>query len=83
MKPTIWGDYHTHTTNSDGHGTLIQTLQAADKLGLKQVGITDHGLRHIARGMKLRDVDKMRRLMEQYILHALLNLHTMIVYMTI
>ena len=66
MKPTIWGDYHTHTTNSDGHGTLIQTLQAADKLGLKQVGITDHGLRHIARGMKLRDVDKMRRLMEQY-----------------
>ena len=62
----IWGDYHTHTKNSDGHGTLIQTLQQADQLGLKQVGISDHGFRHVARGMKLRDVDKMRRLMEQY-----------------
>ncbi len=66
MKQTILGDYHTHTKNSDGHGTLIQTLAAADKVGLKQVGITDHGFRHIARGMKLRDVEKMRRLMEQY-----------------
>ena len=62
----IWGDYHTHTKNSDGHGTLIDTLRQADKVGLRQVGISDPGFRHVARGMKLRDVDKMRRLMEQY-----------------
>ena len=62
----IWGDYHTHTTNSDGHGQLIDTLRAAQSKGLKEVGISDHGLRHIARGMKFRDIQKMRRLMEKY-----------------
>lgn len=62
----IWGDYHTHTKNSDGHGTLIDTLRQAEKVGLRQVGISDHGFRHVARGMKLADVEKTRRLMEQY-----------------
>jgi len=62
----IWGDYHTHTKNSDGHGTLIETLRQAQKLGLRQVGITDHGFRHVARGMKPRDVDKMRTQIAQY-----------------
>lgn len=62
----IWGDYHTHTKNSDGRGTLIDTLRQAEKVGLRQVGISDHGFRHVARGMKLADVEKTRRLMEQY-----------------
>ncbi|MCM1042885.1 MAG: PHP domain-containing protein [Corallococcus sp.] len=62
----IWGDYHTHTKNSDGKGTLVETLEAADRIGLKQVGISDHGLRHVARGMHFRDIEKMRTQMEKY-----------------
>lgn len=61
----ILGDYHTHTNNSDGKGTLEDTLIAADKIGLLEVGISDHGLRHIARGMKFGDIASMRRQIEQ------------------
>lgn len=60
----ILGDYHTHTKNSDGKGTLEQTLIAADKVGLVQVGISDHGLRHSAMGMKFRDIAKARKIMD-------------------
>lgn len=62
----ILGDYHTHTRNSDGKGLLIDTLRQADKIGLKEVGISDHGLRHAVRGMHFRDIARMRKLMEEY-----------------
>ncbi len=61
----LLGDYHTHTINSDGKGTIEDTLIAADKLGLKQVGITDHGLRHVAYGMKFRDIARARKVIDE------------------
>ena len=63
----IHSDLHIHSEYSyDAKLPLEEILRLAKERGYRQVGITDHGFRHIARGMKLRDVEKMRRLMEQY-----------------
>ncbi|NCA92829.1 PHP domain-containing protein [bacterium] len=40
---TYYGDYHTHTHYSDGHGTVESNVQSAIAAGLKAVAITDHG----------------------------------------
>lgn len=55
------GDYHTHTRYSDGIGTLEQTMAAADAKGLLQVGISDHGMRHILNGTKAINIAQLRR----------------------
>lgn len=34
--------YHTHTTWSDGKGTVAEMVAAAEALGLEEVGISDH-----------------------------------------
>ena len=60
----ILGDYHTHTVFSHGKGTIEASVEAARKKGLKEVAITDHGLRHIAFGMKTRDIPKMRKIID-------------------
>lgn len=38
----VYGDYHTHTQNSDGKNTIDENVAAAQKRGLQQVAITDH-----------------------------------------
>lgn len=38
----VYGDYHTHTTDSDGINTIDENIAAAKKRGLNEVGITDH-----------------------------------------
>ncbi len=48
----LWADFHTHTVNSDGKGTIRENVEAAAKSGLKAVGITDHGPRGIGIGVK-------------------------------
>ncbi len=55
------GDYHTHTRYSDGKGTVEQTLAAADARGLLQVGISDHGMRHILNATKADNIAQLRR----------------------
>ncbi len=57
----ILGDYHTHTRYSDGKGTLEDTLIAADKIGLQQVGISDHGMRHTCRGTNRNRITRLRQ----------------------
>ena len=52
MKLTA--DYHTHTRYSHGSGTVFDNAAAADKLGLKELAITDHGFNHPAFGLKER-----------------------------
>jgi len=42
-NPKIYGDYHTHTDNSDGKNTVEEMISAASKLGLREIAITDHG----------------------------------------
>lgn len=38
----IFGDYHSHTKYSDGHGEVIDSVIVAEEAGLKEIGITDH-----------------------------------------
>lgn len=50
----LTGDYHTHTTYSrmgHGKGSVEDNVRAAAALGLKEIGLTDHGLRHLTFGM--------------------------------
>ena len=37
------GDYHTHTTYSDGKGSVWENANAAREKGLREVAVTDHG----------------------------------------
>ncbi len=56
----FFGDYHTHTVFSHGKGTILQNVQRAADLGLKEIAITDHGLSHIAFGLNEDKVIRMR-----------------------
>lgn len=56
-----WGDYHTHTTYSHGKGSVMDNAVAAARVGLKQIAITDHGLRHMALNLKRREIPSLRR----------------------
>lgn len=57
----LYGDYHTHTTFSHGKGSIEDNVKAAIGAGLKQIAITDHGLKHIAFGLRLKKIREMRR----------------------
>ena len=56
----IFGDYHTHTTFSHGKGTVLENALAAQKMGLKEIGIADHGFGHILYGMDKSALPKLR-----------------------
>lgn len=58
----ISGDYHTHTTFSHGISSIEENVAEANKKGLKEIAITDHGLRHVAFGMKRREIPVMQKL---------------------
>ena len=38
----LYGDYHTHTVYTHGHGTVEDNVKVAIKRGLKQIAITEH-----------------------------------------
>ena len=46
------GDYHTHTTFSDGRGSVMENAIAAKEKGLKEIAVTDHGFRILTMGFK-------------------------------
>lgn len=56
----LFADLHTHTIFSHGKGTIEENVQSAIKKGLKQIAITDHGLRHIAYGLNMNKLKQMR-----------------------
>ena len=60
MNFTLTADFHTHTLYSDGVGTITQNVEKAVELGLKTIGITDHGFFHVSHGIKHKYVAKMR-----------------------
>ena len=53
----FWGDYHTHTTYSHGKGSVSDNAVVASSKGLKQLAVTDHGMRHVIFGVRKRFVD--------------------------
>lgn len=48
----LTGDYHTHTPFSHGKNTVDENAARAKELGLKQIGISDHGFSHVAFGLR-------------------------------
>jgi DNA polymerase (family X) len=57
------GDLHMHTTWSDGRSTLEEMVEAAARLGLEYIAITDHSpSSRIANGL---DIDRLGRKIEE------------------
>ena len=48
----LTGDYHTHTPYSHGKNSVDENVARAKEIGLKQVGISDHGYSHVVYGLK-------------------------------
>jgi len=40
----LYGDYHTHTTYSDGKASVMEMVRAAKDAGLQEIAITDHSI---------------------------------------
>ena len=63
-------DYHTHSTYSDGKGTMEESVKTAISKGLKGLAITDHGPGHLFYGVKRKEIPQMKeeiqRLREAY-----------------
>lgn len=55
----FWGDYHTHTTYSHGKGSVLDNAKVAAAKGLKEIAITDHGLRHSLFGIRRHQLPSM------------------------
>ncbi len=53
-------DLHTHTRYSHGVGTVEQNVLAALELGLKRIGISEHGPSHLFFPVKKRAFEKLR-----------------------
>lgn len=56
----ILADYHTHTIYSHGKGTIEDNVKEAISKDIKTIGISDHGYKHMAYGIKYKDIYKMR-----------------------
>ena len=61
----LTADYHTHTVFSHGKGTIYDNVKAAHIVGLREIGITDHGFSHPAFGLTKRKLPTMRTLCEK------------------
>lgn len=67
----FFADWHTHSTYSDGRGTIEQNIVAAMDKGLEELGITDHGPRNIGVGVEtsvtyLKIKEEVRELNKKY-----------------
>lgn len=58
-------DLHTHTTYSHGTGSILDNALAAQKKGIKLIGITDHGFNHPFYKMKRGKLALMKKECEQ------------------
>ena len=47
----FFGDYHTHTTMSDGKNSVSDLVRYAEKNGFSELAITDHGYGNVACAM--------------------------------
>ena len=57
----LTGDYHTHSPYSHGKNTIAENAKSAKELGLKQLGISDHGFSHITYGVRRKQIASYRK----------------------
>lgn len=67
----FFADWHTHSTYSDGRGSIEENVTAAISRGLSQLAITDHGPANIGTGVKnpetyLEIIEEICRLNKKY-----------------
>ncbi len=60
------GDYHTHTKESDGKGSVLDNILSAQNLGLEEVAIADHSFATIACKMTHEKFEKQEREIAEY-----------------
>lgn len=60
----LTGDYHTHTPYSHGKNTVLENAMQAQKNGIKEIAITDHGFNHILFGLRRRKLQALRNEIE-------------------
>ena len=59
MKFNLLGDYHTHSHYSgDSKASIEENVKQAICLGLKELAVTDHGIKHQANGISKADFFK-------------------------
>ena len=56
----VESDMHTHTRYSHGKGTIEDNVKAALAIGLKQIGIADHGPGHLGFGVSRKRLIEMK-----------------------
>jgi putative hydrolase len=56
---------HTHTVYSHGKGSIEDNVRAARTIGLKKIGIADHGPAHVGFGVDRKRLPLMRREVER------------------
>ncbi len=57
----LFGDFHVHTNFSgDGKQSVADVVSVAEKMGLSQIGFTDHGFCHMAYGTNRKNQEKLR-----------------------
>jgi len=61
LKSRITYDLHTHTTYSHGLGSILDNVKEAHRKGLTCIGITDHGPGHMSYGIKMSEIENMRK----------------------
>jgi len=60
------GDFHVHTTYSDGRSTVAEMVQAARKKGYEYIALTDHSQSlRIANGLSVTNLKKKKREIEK------------------
>ncbi len=57
----LTADYHTHTKYSDGKYTVLDNVTRAKELGLREIGITEHGFSHLFFGIHRKEMKKFIR----------------------
>lgn len=55
----LYGDYHTHTVFTHGHGTVEDNVKVAIKRGLKQIAITEHSFSQAIYGITRKEYNEL------------------------
>ncbi len=61
----LLSDCHTHTTFSHGTGSVLDNAEIAKQKGIEKLVISDHGLNHMAFGLKRKELENYREEIEQ------------------